>query len=117
MSVEEPNAKVVRLPLSRERITDLVREIVEAGRVVIAVDVTDGKSPFRLGITTRTVDLCLREGYVIDEHARADEFGNWRIQIGRVCAGLDVLIDVAVEDKMLAPRLFVTAIRGDVINL
>ncbi len=62
------------------------------------------------------IQFCLREGYVLEEIATLDEFGNWRFHIARVCAGLNIEIEVALEPQGPHPRLFVLEIQGDEIR-
>ncbi len=64
----------------------------------------------------RQIQFCLREGYVLEEFATLDEFGNWRFHMARVCSGLSIEIEVALESQGSSPRLFVLKIRGDEIK-
>lgn len=114
--MSETESNVTPLPLTRARATELVREIERAGRwsIVIQKELAPG---YKWLVNMRQIDLCLKEGWILDDHAKLDEKGNWRFDIGRVCAGVDVVITVAVERTASDPRLFVLAIRGDVIPL
>lgn len=105
--------KVVPLPLTRAQATERVREIAKDSRRWAITMPYGKKEAWRRAVNQRQVDLCLREGYVLDEHARLDEHGHWRFRIARVCAGLDIEIDVALEREGASPRLFVVGIRGD----
>jgi hypothetical protein len=105
----------VQLPLTRARATAIVREVAkDSGRWSINVKYEPTHEWRRL-VNRRQVEACLEEGYVLDETVHLDEFGNWRFRIGRVCAGLDVTIEVAVENGPPLPRLYVVAIKGDQI--
>jgi hypothetical protein len=110
---EDP--KVIPLPLSRTQMTELVRDIAsDSSRWSINVAYSD-KQDWRKLVNRRQVDLCLREGYVLDDRSRLDEHGYWRFRVARVCAGLDVVIEVAVS-RDSRPRLYVVDIRGDEIR-
>ena len=71
---------------------------------------------WRERVNRRQIQFCLREGYVLEETATLDEFGNWRFHIARVCAGLNIEIEVALESQGPKPRLFVLKIQGDEIR-
>jgi hypothetical protein len=115
MMTPDPESNVVTLPPSRERLTDIVKAIAaESNRWSInAVLPTDQGG--RSMVNRRQVELCLKEGYVCDERASIDRHGNWQFEMARVCAGLDVRIDVVVESAPSVPKLFVIAVRGDQI--
>jgi hypothetical protein len=114
MAAKDP--AVIPLPLTRARATEIIREISrDSSRWAVTIEYPPGQH-WRRTVNRRQVDLCLREGYVLDEHARLDEHDNWRLRVARVCAGLDVVIDVALERKSKAPRLYVVAIQGDHIG-
>lgn len=104
-------------PLSRVQATDIVRDIAKtSSRWSINVPY-DQEQDWRRIVNRRQVELCLREGYILNDVARADEHGNYRFQIARVCAGLDVVIDVALQfSPPLLPKIFVVGIKGDHIN-
>jgi hypothetical protein len=109
-------SKVARLPLTRARATKIVREIVEdSQRWAITVPYTHNQN-WRELVNRRQIQFCLREGYVLEETATLDEFGNWRFHIARVCADLNIEIEVALESKGPQPRLFVLEIQGDEIR-
>lgn len=114
VSEHDPH-NVVQLPLTRERTTEIVREIARAERWSVNMDY-DADQQYRRTLNRRQVDRCLREGYVLDDHAKLDSNGNWRTRIVQVCSGVHVTIDVAIEPGPV-PRLFVVAIRGDVIEI
>jgi hypothetical protein len=109
--------RVQQIPPTRERLTDIVREIAAASSrwsLNAAVPTTiDGRSI----VNRRQVELCLREGYILDERASTDRHGNWKFEMARVCAGLDVTIDVVVESAPALPCLYVIAIRGEQIQI
>ena len=107
-------SNVVPLPLTRARATDIVRQIAKTARWSVIVPYTPAQ-PWRQLVNRRQVALCLLEGYVLEEHTSLDEHGNWRFHIGRVCAGLNVVIEVALENTPALPRLFVIGIEGDQI--
>lgn len=67
-------------------------------------------------VNRRQVELCLKEGYILETHGALDTYGNWTFRMARVCAGLDVVIGVALEPKPLRPRLYVVSIKGDHID-
>jgi hypothetical protein len=115
--MEEPKkADVVRLPPTRERLTEFVREIgLDSTRWSIAVPYKSGQD-WRKLVNRRQIELCLRDGYILDARATQDAHGNWAFRIARVCAGLDVVIDVVLESREQLPRLFVISIQGDQIN-
>lgn len=109
-------SNVARLPLTRTRATEIVREIVEdSQRWAITVTYAHNQN-WRGRVNRRQIQFCLREGYVLEETASLDEFGNWRFHIARVCAGLNIEIEVALESQGPKPRLFVLKIQGDEIR-
>lgn len=114
-TVSDLDPKVILLPLTRERATELVRDIEKADRWISTVKYED-KEAWRTAVNRRQIGLCLREGYVLDDRATLDEHGYWRFQIAQVCSGLHVKLDVALE-RTPEPRLFVVHITGDVIPL
>jgi len=67
-------------------------------------------------INRRQIPLCLSEGYILENTANMDKFGSWRFNIVRVCAGMNIKIDVALESQGQQPRLFVLDIQGDEIR-
>lgn len=106
---------VATLPLSRSRATEIVREIAKTSvRWSINIPYKPTEEWRRL-VNRRQVELCLQEGYVLDERATLDEHDNWRFKMARVCGGLSVVIDVALERAPVVPKLFVVAIKGDQI--
>ena len=70
---------------------------------------------WRRQVNRGQIELCLHDGYVLDERAAVDQHGNWAFKIARVCAGLDVVIDVVLEPHFPGARLFVVGISGDQI--
>jgi hypothetical protein len=114
--VNELGPKVSVLPLPRQRATERVREAVEAGRWSIPSH--EGLAPgYKWLVQHRQIELCLREGYILDDYAKLDEHGYWVFRIARVCAGVDVVIHVAMENVAVAPHVIVVKITGDVIEL
>jgi len=109
-------SNIVRLPLTRARATEIVREIVEdSQRWAITVTYAHSQN-WRERVNRRQIQFCLREGYVLEETATLDKFGNWRFHMARVCAGLNIEIEVALESQGPKPRLFVLRIQGDEIR-
>jgi hypothetical protein len=110
------NSNIVRLPLTRVRATEIVRELVEEShRWAIIVPYVNNQGWRRL-VNRRQVQFCLREGYVLEEFATLDEFGNWRFHMARVCSGLNIEIEVALESQGSFPGLFVLNIQGDEVK-
>ncbi len=107
---------VVKLPLTKARATEIVREVAkDSSRWSINVPYKDTQR-WRGLVNRRQVEWCLLDGYVREDKVALDEHGNWVFSIGRVCAGLDVVIEVTLEDGPALPRLFVTSIKGDEIE-
>lgn len=116
MADEQDSASnVVPMPPRRERLTETVREIAADDARWFLIVQPDGRKGVTWNwlVNRRTVSLCLKDGYVLDEHATRDEHGNWRFQIARVCAGLNVTITVALESKGALPKLYVLTINGE----
>lgn len=111
----DKDPKVIPLPLIRERATEIVREISKTDRWSVHIQYPPN-GEWRRVVNRRQIELCLKEGYILQKHARLDEHGNWRFSIGRVCGGLNVEIGVALERTEL-PRLFVISIKGDHIKI
>lgn len=107
--------KISRLPLSRERITEIVRDIARDSRWVPLPGYSE-KQDWRKAVNNRQIQLCLAEGYVLEEHATLDEHGHWIFHIARVCAGLNIVLHVALESNLRKPRLFVLGIDGEHIK-
>jgi hypothetical protein len=107
-------SNVVPLPLSRARATEIVKEIAKTDRWSINIPYSP-KQIWRQLVNRRQVELCLLEGWILEDHARLDEHDNWRFSIARVCAGLNVVIEVALQRSPVLPRLYVIAIKGDQI--
>jgi hypothetical protein len=108
--------KVTPLPLSKIRITAIIREIAsDSARWSINVAAADLHATRHL-VNKRQVERCLLDGYVIEEYATLDEHDNWRCSVGRVCGGVHVNIEVAVERSPALPKLFVIAIKGEQIS-
>jgi hypothetical protein len=106
---------VTPFPLTRARATEIVREIAkDSSRWSINVPYRDTQK-WRGLVNRRQVEWCLLDGYVLQERAELDEHGNWRFNIARVCAGMNVVIEVALQNGPALPRLFVTGIQGDEI--
>ena len=78
------SGNVVPLPLLRARATDIVREIAKTARWSINIPYSPAAG-WRQLVNRRQVELCLLEGYILQDHAKLDEHGNWRFQIARVC--------------------------------
>jgi hypothetical protein len=113
MTQTDPN--VVPIPLSRARATEVVREIAkDSARWSVHIQYP-AIHDWRRIVNRRQIQACLLEGWVMEDRASIDEHGNWRFRIARVCAGLDVVIDVALERNANLPRLFVVGITGDEI--
>jgi hypothetical protein len=111
----EPDRDVIPLPLSRSRATEIVREIAKnSDRWSINVQYEPTQA-WRMLVNRRQVELCLLEGYILDDRATLDAYDNWRFKIARVCGGLNVVIEVALQRTQVMPRLFVIAIKGDQI--
>jgi hypothetical protein len=106
---------VVPLPLSRLRVTEIVREIAAiSARWSINVTFEDTAEWRRL-VNRRQVERCLQDGEVLEERATLDEYGYWRFRMSRVCGGLSVVIEVAIEHGPAIPKLFVIGVKGDQI--
>lgn len=106
---------VTPLPLTRARATEIVRELArDSARWSINVSYATNQN-WRALVNRRQVERCLLDGYVLQERAQLDEYDNWRFSIGRVCAGVNVVIEVALERKVAIPKLFVIGIKGDEI--
>ncbi len=106
---------VVPLPLTRARATEIVREIAKDSSrwsVTIRYGATQ---QWRALVNRRQVERCLLDGYIREEKAWLDEHDNWRFTIGRVCGGIGVVIEVALERSPALPKLFVVDIKGDEI--
>jgi hypothetical protein len=110
----QPASNVVPLPLSRERLTEIVREIATDDARWFLVVKPDGSKGVTWNwlVNRRQVQLCLKEGYVLDERAARDEHGFWRFRITGVFAGLHVTLDVALESQGALPKLYVVTING-----
>ena len=67
-------------------------------------------------VNRRSIELCLKSGYILEDRTEVDEYGNFRFSIRRVCAGVHVVLDVALESEGILPKLFVLAIDGDKIQ-
>lgn len=112
----DSGSKVVPLPLSRERATEIIREIARDSRRWSIVIPYKDPDLWRGFVNRRHIERILREGYVLQEHAELDDKGNWTCQIARVCAGMNVVIDVAFESEGRRPSLFVLKINGSRIE-
>jgi len=109
-------SNVARLPLTRARATEIIREIAkDSQRWTITIAYSQNLN-WRKLVNRRQIQFCLHEGYVLEETATLDEFGNWRFHIARVCAGLNIKIEVALESQGRQPRLYVLEIQGDEIR-
>lgn len=107
--------KVVPLPLTKARATEIVRSIAkDSRRWVVTVQYRDDQE-WRNLVNRRQIELCLKEGYVLEKKIGQDEHGNWRFRIARVCAGQNVVLDVAIESEGALPNLYVLGITGDSI--
>ena len=115
MAERPRDARIAVLPLTRSRATDIVREVARAGRWSINVQYRPTEEWRRL-VNRRQIESCLLEGYVLDDKAELDDNDNWRFQIARVCGGLNVVVDVALQRSAALPRLYVIAIKGDQID-
>jgi hypothetical protein len=109
-----PGRVVVPLPLTRSQLTEIVRGIAKTARWSINIKYEPSQEWRRL-VNRRQVELCLLEGYVLDDRASLDPHDNWRFSIARVCAGLHVVIEVALQRAPAMPKLFVVGIKGDQI--
>jgi hypothetical protein len=106
---------VIPMPLTRSRATEIVREIaLDSKRWTITVQYKDTQK-WRGLVNRRQVEWCLQDGYVLEDKIPLHESGYWVFTLGRVCAGLDVVVEVAVENGPPLPKLFVTRITGDEI--
>lgn len=112
----DPTPNVTVLPLTRERASDLVKEIVKAGRWSFPSHEQLAHG-WKWLVTNGQVRQCLTDGYILDDRAKLDKYGNWTFRIGRVCAGMNVVITVAIERETEAPNLYVTEITGNTIDL
>jgi len=102
--------------LTRVRATEIVREIAkESQRWMITMTYSQNQI-WRELVNRRQIQLCLSEGYVLEHTADMDRFENWRFHIVRVCAGMNIKIEVALESQGRRPRLFVLDIQGDEIR-
>jgi hypothetical protein len=105
------------LPLSRARATAIVQEIAkDSGRWSINMPLGAGTG-WRQLVNRRHISLCLREGLVQDEFATLDEHDCWRFEMERMCGGLYVRLEVALERSPAIPKLFVIGITGELVSL
>jgi hypothetical protein len=96
------------MPLSRERATEVVRDIAKDSSRWVMLREYSAQEDWRKRVNARQVQLCLAEGYVLDDRATMDEHGHWRFRIARVCAGVNVVLDLALESETVRrPKLFV----------
>ena len=111
----EQRPKVVQLPLTRAQATERMREIAKDSQRWSIVRSYAHTQEWRKLVNRRQVALCLEEGWILQDRINADQHGWWRFSVARVCAGLDVVIEVAMEDGVPNPRLVVVGISGDEI--
>lgn len=103
--------KVTRMPLSRERATEVVRHVAKDSSRWVLLKPYSAQEDWRRTVNARQVQRCLADGYVLDDRATLDEHSQWRFRIARVCAGVNVVLDVALESETVKkPRLFVLGI-------
>ena len=115
--MDKGEPKVVSMPMSRERVTDIIREIAKDSNrwpVVVPYEETDD---WRKKVNRRQIGLCLREGYVLEDRVSADENGYWRFHVARVCSGLDVTIEIALEPDGPNRKAIIIGISGDRIEV
>lgn len=98
-------------PLSRARATEIVRDAVAAGRYSITM--MHSADSFPPAVLSRQIDRVLRDGQILEETVEYDGKGYYQFRMLRVCAGMSVEIDVALEAMKTIPHLFVTRVRGD----
>ena len=116
MAAKDKGKAVVPLPISRERASEIVRDIsTDSKRWAILIDYKAG-SQWRETVNRRQIEMCLCSGYILEDRATVDEHGNFRFRIARVCGGLHVVLNVALESQGILPKLFVLAIDGDKIQ-
>jgi hypothetical protein len=109
MSTNPQNVSL--MPLPRARATAIVREVVEAGRwSLITQGTRQGQNSRQVFL--REVENVLKDGQMIDDVAEADEHNCYRFEMVRVCAGVSVTIDVALEGDSTLPNLFVLRATG-----
>jgi hypothetical protein len=108
--------KVTRLPITREKATEIVREISEDSRRWAVLVVYEEHQEWRQLVNRRQIELRLKEGYILEPRSTVNEHGHHVFSIARVCAGLDVAIKVAVDIQGASSRLYVLGINGDRIE-
>jgi hypothetical protein len=108
---------VTRMPLSRERLTDIIREIgKDSERWPVAISYEKWQL-WRHIVNRRQIELCLLEGWILQDKVTPDENGYWCFQVTRVCSGFNVVIEVALEPDRANRKLIVTGISGDRIEV
>lgn len=95
--------------LSRARATDMVRGAVTAGRWSIKVQ---GSVP---SVLSRQIERVVSDGQILEEIVEFDGKEFYQFRMLRVCAGVSVEIEVALEAKTTLPHLFVNIARGEQI--
>jgi len=107
---------VVTLPLTKERLTDIAREIgKDSERWPVIIPYGEDQN-WQQSVNRRQIELCLREGYVVEKRVTADKHGYWRFNLVRVCSGMHVQIEVALEPDGPERKLIVIGVKGDRIE-
>ena len=102
-------------PLSRARATEMVRDVVKAGRWRMTMMSSEAERG-NAWVNARQIEFALRDGQILDEKVEFDGGKYYRFQMLRVCAGGSVVIEVALEALATLPCLFVTKAKGDQIG-
>lgn len=98
---------VVHLPPKRSEIIEWVRDIGrDSSRWGVLVQYSESQEWERL-TNRREIDSCLREGHIQEGRILRDEHGCLRFKMSRITAGKNVVIDVALDDKGVTPRIYV----------
>jgi hypothetical protein len=80
--------KVTQLKLSPSRAEEIIHAVArDSARLKRLVSIPGGE--WRQTVTTRQIDLCLREGAVVGE-PELDDFKNWQVSIARLSAGVNI---------------------------
>jgi hypothetical protein len=96
-------------PITSEHAITLVREAVACGNVLIP-DPPDGGDWYLL-MTRRQVDLCLREGDLVDD-PWVDEHGHVRCALERFGAGMLVRVHIVLMKQEENWRLLVIEVEN-----
>jgi len=109
--------KVVPIPITREKGTEIVREIAkDSRRWPILLEYSERQEWFQI-VNRRQIELCLKEGYILEDKSTVNDHGHHEFSIVRVCAGLNVKIKVAIDTDSVEPKAYVIGIDGDRIEV